>query len=66
MKLIPRSQFDILLANRHLTVTALSERASMNPSNVSRILSRGTCFPSTAAKLADALGVSVQQIAAQE
>ena len=39
-----------------------TEKIRMKPQNISNILSRGTCLPVTAARIADGLGVAVTDI----
>lgn len=66
MNLISRSEFDLMLARRGLTVTSLAKRAQMDKSNVCHILSRGTCRPHNAQRIAAALGVDITEIIVKE
>lgn len=52
-----------LAEDRGMTPTGLARIARVEPSVMSAIRRRGTCHPSTARKLADALGVSVGYLA---
>lgn len=55
-----------ILAERDLTRAALAEASGISRQNVSTILTRGTCEPRTAGKLAKGLGVSVSEIVMEE
>lgn len=66
MQLIPRREFDLLLARRGLTVTSLAQRVQMDPSNVCHILTRGTCRPHNAQRIAAALDLDITQIIVEE
>lgn len=59
---INATKIEILLAEKHMTKARLATRSGMKRQNVSYILSRGTCEPRTAGKIATGLGVSVQDI----
>lgn len=52
----------LCLADRKMTMKQLAEKIRMKPQNISNILSRGTCLPVTAARIADGLGVTVAEI----
>lgn len=52
----------ILMAEKGLTVVALSRNCGISPPNLSAILRKGRCRPITAGKLATGLGVSVTEI----
>lgn len=56
----------LIMAERELTVGAYSKLCGISRQNVSTILSRGTCEPRTAGKLAKGLGVSVSEIVKEE
>lgn len=66
MQLIPRREFDLLLARRGLTVTSLAQRVQMDTSNVCHILTRGTCRPHNAQRIAAALDLDITQIIVEE
>lgn len=50
------------IASRGMTQKAIAERAGMNPSRVSEILSRGSCDPRNAAKIAEAIGIDIEYL----
>ena len=52
----------ISLCKRGLTGRALSKAAGVTASTVSTVLKRGTCAPATAEKLAQALGIPVEEL----
>lgn len=52
----------IILADRGMRTKQLSELVEMKPNNLSALLSRGSCSPITAGKIARALNVSVSDI----
>lgn len=52
----------LLLAEREMTQSDLAEKCGLARQNISITLSRGTCSPAKAAKLAAALGVPAQEI----
>lgn len=60
------SKIKIILAERDLTRAALAEASGISRQNVSTILTRGTCEPRTAGKLAKGLGVPVSEIVMEE
>lgn len=59
---ISKNKFELLLAEKGLSVLELSERSGIARQNISTIKLRGTCNPSTAAKLAKGFGVPVADI----
>ncbi len=59
---ISREKILVILAERGMTIRELSELVGLFPNNVSTILSRGTCSPITAGKIASALNVAVSDI----
>lgn len=63
---ISRRKIKILMATQALTVKALAERMNTQANNLSTILTRATCRPETAVKIADALGVPVREIIEEE
>ena len=56
----------LIMAEDALTATAISEKCGVSRQNVSNILTRGTCTPITAGKLARSLGVPVKDIILEE
>ena len=56
----------IAIADAGLNIRKLAERIGMKPQNLSTILSRGSCRPETAKKIADGLGVEIQEIIKEE
>ena len=59
---INKNTFELLLAEKELSITRLAELAGISRQNISTIKQRGTCNPATAAKIARGLGVSVAEI----
>lgn len=55
-------RIETILAERRMTKTDLSIACGIARQNVSTIIRRGTCEPRTAGKLADGLGVCVEEI----
>ena len=60
---ISRQKIELLQAEKGFTAITLAERSGVSRQNISTLKQRGTCNPITAAKLAEALGVGVAQIA---
>ena len=56
----------LIMAEKGLSVTGYSELCGISRQNVSTILTRGTCSPITAGKLANGLGVNVSEIVKEE
>lgn len=63
---ISKRKIKILMAKQGLTTKALAERMNTQANNLSTVLTRGTCYPDTAVKIANALGVSVENIVKEE
>ena len=63
---ISKRKIKVLMATQALTVKALAERMNTQANNLSTVLTRATCRPETAVKIADALGVSVREIIEEE
>ena len=63
---LSKTKILILLGERGLTITELAEQIGMQQTNLSSILSRATCKPATAGKIAGALGVSIHAILEDE
>lgn len=60
------SKIKMFLAERGLTRAAYAELCGISRQNISTILTRGTCEPRTAGKLAKGLGVPVSTIIKEE
>lgn len=56
----------LLLAEQEMTKTDLAEKCGIARQNISIILGRGSCTPTTAGKLAKGLGVPVSEIMKEE
>lgn len=56
----------LILAEREMTRAELAKRCGISRQNVSTILTRGTCEPKTAGKLAKGLGIPVAEIVEEE
>lgn len=63
---ISKQNILIAMANAETNTTKLAERIGMKPQNLSTILSRGSCRPETAKKIAAGLGVEIQEIIKEE
>ena len=59
-------RIEILMAERKLTKRAFSEVCGISAQNISRIIRCGTCTPITAGKLAEGLGVPVEDVLTSE
>ncbi len=59
---ISKRKIKTLMAAQALTTRALAGRMHTQANNLSTVLTRGTCHPETATKIANALGVSVREI----
>ena len=60
---IDTNRIKIILAERGLTRAALAALCGISRQNISTILTRGTCEPKTAGKLAKGLNIPVAEIA---
>lgn len=63
---ISRQRVQYYMAEQRLTAKKLAEKIEMMPQNLSGILTRGSCQPVTAARIADGLGVDVADIVEKE
>lgn len=63
---ISKRKIKVPMATQALTIKALAERMNTQANNLSTVLTRATCRPETAVKIADALGVSVREIIEEE
>lgn len=61
---ISTTKIEILTAEQGLTNAALAAKCGISRQSVSTILRRGTCSPVNAGRLAQGLGVPVQDIVA--
>lgn len=60
---INRTSVDIALSRSDLgSYTELARRMGCSMQNLSVILNRGSCRPATAGKIADALGVPLEEV----
>lgn len=59
---INASKIEMLLAERGMTKSSLSEKCGISRQNISTVVRRGTCEPKTAGKLALGLGVTIAEI----
>ncbi len=60
---IDTRKIETILADRNMSKTAYAAAAGVSRQSISTILTRGTCEPKTAGKLAHGLGISVSEIA---
>lgn len=63
---INNSRIKTLMAKQALTIKALAGRMNTQANNLSTVLTRGTCRPETAIRIADALGVQLEEIVKEE
>lgn len=63
---IDANKIKIILAERGMTRAALAAASGLSRQSVSTILTRGTCEPKTAGKIAKALGIPVVEIMKEE
>lgn len=56
----------IILGGLNLSGKELAEKIGVTPQNLSAILTRGSCHPKTAARIARGLGVPVEEIIVKE
>lgn len=63
---ISKRKIKTLMAKHALTTKALAGRMNTQANNLSTILTRGTCLPETAIRIADALGVRLEEIVKEE
>lgn len=62
---ISKPKIKLLMAEQLLTTKELAEKMGMKGNGLSSILTRGSCLPSTAGKIASALGVAPREIASE-
>ena len=63
---ISKQRVQALMVEQKLTAKNLAQKIGMMPQNFSGILSRGSCRPITAARIAEGLGVSVSEIVKED
>lgn len=63
---ISKRKIKSLMAKQALTTKALAEKMGARANSLSTILNRQSCYPRTAIRIADALGVSVAEIVKEE
>lgn len=63
---ISKRKIKFLMAKQGLTTKALAERMNTQANNLSTVLVRGTCRPDTATRIANALGVQLEEIVKEE
>lgn len=63
---ISRKKIMLCLAQQNLTCKLLAGKIGMQANNLSTVLSRGSCQPSTAARIAEGLGVPISDILEEE
>lgn len=56
------SRIKLLIAEQEINQTILAERCGISRQNISTIMTRGTCAPRNAGKLARGLGVPISEI----
>lgn len=59
---VSKTKVDIILAQKGLNQTELSENIGINRARLSAIVNGKSCRPSTITKIAKALGVNVTEI----
>lgn len=59
---ISKRSIQFYMAEKKLTVKSLADRIGMMPQNLSNIMSRESCKPVTAGRIAEGLGVTVMDI----
>lgn len=60
------TKIKIILANCQMTHTKLADLSGISRQSISTIMTRGTCEPRTAGKIAKALGVDACEIIKEE
>ena len=63
---ISKRRIKVLMAKQGLTTKALAERMNTKSNNLSTVLTRETCRPETATRIANALGVQLEEIIKEE
>ena len=65
MKISTR-KIEIIQAQKNITNAAIAELSGISRQNYSTVKLRGTCRPTTAGKIARALGVEVEELLEEE
>ena len=55
-------KLNVILAERGMSKADLAKICGISRQNISTLFTRGTCWPKTAGKVAEALGVDVTEI----
>ena len=63
---ISRDKIELAMARAQIDRDEMARKAGLLPASITNALSRGSCKPSTAGRLAAALGVDVTEILADE
>ena len=63
---ISKSKIELILAKKNLKVVEAAKIMGMTRQNFSTIKNRGTCTPATASKIAEGLGVNVEELIESE
>lgn len=63
---ISKEKIELILAKKNLKVVEAAKIMGMTRQNFSTIKNRGTCTPATAAKIANGLGVEVEELIESE
>lgn len=63
---ISKRKIKYLMAKQGLTTKALAERMDTQANNLSTVLTRETCRPDTATRIANALGVQLEEIVKED
>lgn len=59
---LSKKRIMVILAERGMAVSELADLLGMRANNLSALLGRGTCYPTTAGKIASVLSVPVESI----
>lgn len=63
---ISKEKIELILAKKNLKIVDAAKIMGMTRQNFSTIKNRGTCTPATAAKIANGLGVEVEEFIESE
>lgn len=63
---ISKQKIQYLMAGKKMTMTNLAAASGMSRQQLSVIVAKGTCTPASAGKIADGLGVSVEEIVKED
>ena len=66
LMLISRRRIMLCMAERKLTFSDLAKRSGLSREGLNKALGRGVCAPATVGRIADGLGVSVEEICPAE